>query len=437
MKIVSFSTEDISGGAAKAAYRLHSALRERGHNSRMVALNKRSEDDDIYQVPPPPSPLRHALSKRLKERIPGLGGKTPVANYTFNFDFEPDINQQELFSALAAQVDIICLHWIADLLNARLIRQLYDHFRCPVVWVMADQDPMTGGCHYSFDCDGFTKQCGRCPQLDSGDPDDYSHKTWERKQQYLSSIPICFVAPTSWGMKRIRQSSLFGDHRVELIPYPVDMTIFRPLDQSVAREVLQLPRDKKILFFGATYLEDRRKGMKQLIEALAILAELIEAEGKLKREDVFLLVAGLNAKSLMPQLPFAGRYAGHFNDDLTLALAYQVADVFVCPSIEDAGPMMIPEAMMCGAPVVAFDSTGAPDLVETMKTGYLAKAADARDFARGIYALLLMESLSPMRKEVALAAAKSHAPSSVADRHIKLYQSLRAAGVTPRASASG
>jgi len=437
MNIVSFSTEDISGGAAKAAYRLHSALRGLGHNSRMVALNKRSEDDDVYQVPPPPSPLRHALSKRLKERIPGLGGKMPVANYTFNFDFEPDINQQELFSTLGAQVDIICLHWIADLLNARLIRQLYDHYRCPVVWVMADQDPMTGGCHYSFGCEGFTKQCGHCPQLDSSDTDDYSHKTWSRKQQYLSGIPICFIAPTSWGMKRIRQSSLFQDHRVELIPYPVDMAVFRPLDQSMAREVLQLPPDKKILFFGATYLEDRRKGMKQLIEALAILVELIEAGDKIKREDVFLLVAGLNAKSLMPQLPFAGKHAGHFNDDLTLALAYQAADAFVCPSIEDAGPMMIPEAMMCGAPVVAFDSTGAPDLVETMRTGYLAVAADAQDFARGIYALLTMESLAPMRKEAALAAARSHTPSAAADRHIELYQSLRAAGPAPRASASG
>jgi len=425
MNIVSFSTEDISGGAAKAAYRLHSALRGLGHNSRMVALNKKSEDDDVYQVPPPPSPLRQALSKRLKERIPGLGGKTPVANYTFNFDFDPDINQPELFSTLAARVDIICLHWIAELLNARLIRQLYDHYQCPVVWVMADQDPMTGGCHYSFGCDGFTKQCGRCPQLDSSDPDDYSHKTWSRKQQYLSGIPICFVAPTSWGMKRIRQSSLFGDHRVELIPYPVDMAVFRPLDQHVAREVLQLPPNKKILFFGATYLEDRRKGMKQLIEALAILGELMEADGQLKHEDIFLLVAGLNAKSLMAQLPFAHKYAGHFNDELTLALAYQAADVFVCPSIEDAGPMMIPEAMMCGAPVVAFVSTGAPDLVETMKTGYLATAADPRDFARGIYTLLTMKSLAEMRKEAALAAAKSHTPSSVADRHIKLYQSLR------------
>jgi glycosyltransferase involved in cell wall biosynthesis len=225
-------------------------------------------------------------------------------------------------------------------------------------------------------------------------------------------------------MKRVRQSSLFRDHRVELIPYPIDTTIFRPFNQRTARDLMQIPEDRKILFFGATYLEDRRKGMKQLIEAMAKLAVLIEAGTKIKRDDVFLLIAGLNGKALLEQLPFAGKYVGHLNDDITLALAYQAADVFVCPSIEDAGPLMIPEAMLCGAPVVAFDAGGAPDLLETMKTGYLARLADPEDLAKGIYALLMTESLTEMRTAAHEAALKSHAPSTIANLHTELYRSL-------------
>jgi glycosyltransferase involved in cell wall biosynthesis len=376
--------------------------------------------------------------KRLKERVPILGEKTPRANYTYNFDLEPDINQRTLFTILPGPpdcVDIICLHWVSGLLNAQLIRKLYDHFRRPIVWTLADQDPLTGGCHYSFGCEGFTKECGCCPQLDSNDPNDHSHQTWLRRRRRLSGAPICFVAPTGWVMNRVRRSSLFGDHRVELIPYPIDTSVFRPFDQRAARDLLRLPLDKKILFFGATYLEDRRKGMKQLIEALNKLADLIEsvpgavatgleAEDRIKRDDLFLLVAGLNGKWLMSQLPFAGKYVGHFNDDLTLALAYQSADVFVCPSIEDAGPMMIPEAMLCGTPVAAFDCTGAPDLVKTMKTGYLASNADASDLARGIYALLTSDSQQAVRGAAREAAAKAHDPVSVTARHAELYQSL-------------
>lgn len=424
MNIAHFSTDDISGGAAKAAYRLHSALRELGHSSLMVVRDKKSEDGDVYQVPPPTSPLRHAILKRLKERVPILGEKTPRATYTYNFDLEPDINQRMLFNILPGSVDIIGLHWVSGLLNTRLIRQIYDHYQCPIVWTLADQDPLTGGCHYSFGCEGFTKECGCCPQLDSKDPNDHSHQTWRRRRRYLSDLPICFVAPTGWVMKRVQQSSLFGDHRVELIPYPIDTSVFRPFDQRAARDLLGLPFDKKILFFGATYLEDRRKGMKQLIEALNTLAELIDAEDKIRRDEIFLLVAGLNGNRLMPQLPFAGKHAGRFNDDITLALAYQAADVFVCPSIEDAGPLMIPEAMLCGTPVVAFDGTGAPDLVKTAKTGYLAANADARDLARGIYELLTADSLEAMRNAACEAAAKVHSPAFAAARHADLYQSL-------------
>jgi glycosyltransferase involved in cell wall biosynthesis len=441
MNIAHYSTGDITGGAAKAAYRLHSALRERGLRSWMVVRNKRSDDEDVYQVPDPPSPLRHAIWKRVKER---LGEKTPRANYTFNFEQEPDIDQEMLFTISqskgksggridrlpeatpARPMDIICLHWVSRLLNARLVRELYNRYQRPIVWILADQDPLTGGCHYSFGCEGYTKECGCCPQLNSEDLNDHSRQTWRRRRELLSGVPICFVAPTGWVLNRVRQSSLFREHRVDLIPYPIDTSVFRPFDRGAARDLLHLPQDKKILFFGATYLEDKRKGMAQLLESFKCLAELVEAENKLRREDVFLLLAGLNSGHLMAQLPFAGRYAGHFNDDLTLALAYQAADVFVCPSLEDAGPMMIPEAMLCGAPVAAFDGTGAPDLVETARTGYLAANGDPRDLARGMYALLTSDSPETIRQAAHAAATRAHAPTTAAARHAELYKALLA-----------
>jgi glycosyltransferase involved in cell wall biosynthesis len=85
---------------------------------------------------------------------------------------------------------------------------------------------------------------------------------------------------------------------------------------------------------------------------------------------------------------------------------------------------MIPEAMSCGTPVAAFDAGGAPDIIETMKNGYLAKLADPRDLAMGIYALLTAESAPAMRRAAREAALKSHEPSIAARRHTELYRSL-------------
>jgi glycosyltransferase involved in cell wall biosynthesis len=425
MNILHFSTDDITGGAALAAYRLHSALRDAGHLSQMIVRRKKSDDDHVIQIPPPPPRPWRSRFDRLRQHLPVLRQPEMVANYTFNFDLEPQIDRRSLFGGLARLPDIICLHWVTELLNARLIRELFDYYQCPVVWVMADQEPMTGGCHYSFGCDGFKNECGCCPQLESINKNDYTHLTWKRKKQYLSKIPICFIAPTGWGVDRIKQSSLFYHHRVELIPYPVDTTVFRPIDQQIARNLLHLPPDKKVIFFGATYLEDRRKGMKQLVEALDKLIELVDKSDEIRSEDIFLLAAGLNGRDLLAKLPFAGKYAGHFNDQLTLALAYQAADIFLCPSIEEAGPMMIPEAMLCATPVVAFNTGGAPDLIQTMKNGYLAKLGDAADLACGVYRLLTSNSLSEMRVAAHDAANRAHKPAVIAQKHVDLYLSLK------------
>ncbi len=427
MNILHYSTEDVTGGAAKAAYRLHKALRDAGHESLMVVRNKKSDDPFVLQTaPPPPRPWASRVD-RVRQRVPGLRRPPLVASYTFNFDVEPPLDPKSLFAAPADEVDIICLHWITGLLDVKMIRRLVDHYRCPVVWVLADIEPITGGCHYSFDCNGYANQCGCCPQLNSDDPQDRSHQLWLRKRELLSALPICFVAQSSWVEQRIRRSSLFAGHRVERIPLAVDARTFRPFDKSVARDLLHLPPDKKIVFFGAHYLTDPRKGMPLLMDALHLLKAQIESESKIAPDDVFLLIAGLNARQALQsttELPFASKFAGHLDGDVLMALAYQAADIFVCPSVEDAGPMMVAEAMLCGLPVVAFDTGSAHDLIEHRQNGYLAALSDSADLAQGLNALLTAEAPAVMRAVAHRAGLAAHAPAVVVERHLTLYRSL-------------
>lgn len=432
MRILHFSTDDITGGAAKAAHRLHAALRQAGHESRMAVRTKRSDDGDVEQLPPPPPRPIASRLERLQRRMPGSRARELKASYTFNFDQPPPMDWDRfLANQRREQADVLCLHWINGLLDARTIRRLHDHFQRPIVWIPADQEPVTGGCHYSFGCDGFTKQCGCCPQLASDDPRDHSNVVWNRKRRHLAGTQLAFIAPTGWIETRLRESSLFRDRRVTKIPYAIDADLFRPYDSRVARDLLRLPFDRKIVFFGATYLEDRRKGMPLLIEAFERLAAACDAtsdtDGKLKRDDLFLLVAGLNGNDLLKRLPFDGKYVGLLQDDLTLALAYQAADLFVCPSVEDAGPMMIPEAMLCGTPPVAFNAGGAADLIRTLESGWLAEAGNPEDLARGMRALLAADDLPSIRAAARETALRAHAPASVAKRYLEFFEELIAA----------
>lgn len=96
--------------------------------------------------------------------------------------------------------------------------------------------------------------------------------------------------------------------------------------------------------------------------------------------------------------------------------------------------MMIPEAMLCGTPVVAFNTGGAPDLIETMKTGYLAAYKDSTGLAKGIYTLLAANDLPAIRVAAREVAVRKHSQSAVAGRHLELYSSLLNSGQAVRDS---
>lgn len=407
-EISHFSTSDVRGGAAQAAWRLHRALLDRGASSTLYVRERSMALDHVVQAAPR---VENPLVSRLG-RVWRRADPTPT--YTFNLDQSLRIDLAELKRRVSRE-GVMVLHWVDRFLNVGAIAELAAHAGGPLVWVIHDLEPLTGGCHYSFGCDGYQRECGACPQLRSTVRGDLSHRIWRRKQQALSTRPICFVAPTSWGEARVRESSLFRNHRVARIPLPIDGDLYRPYPRQVAREVLHLPPDRRLLLCGASYLEDRRKGIPELISALRRLDER-------ERAGLLLLVVGLNGQLVLRDLPIESRYLGEVADPLLMALVYQAADLFLCPSLADSGPMMIPEAMLCGTPVVAFEMGGAPDLIEHGVNGYLARLGDVGDLAAGIRLVLAADRVA--MGTAARQRAEIHRPDLVARQHLKLYAEL-------------
>ena len=63
------------------------------------------------------------------------------------------------------------------------------------------------------------------------------------------------------------------------------------------------------------------------------------------------------------------------------------------PSVLDAGPMMINQALSCGLPVVSFEMGVALDVLKNAGTGYCAKLGDYEDFANGIHFIYSLNEL--------------------------------------------
>ena len=415
MRILHFSSSDLSGGAAKAGYRLHDSLRRAGHESAMLVRERISDDPDVEAVRPVSRPV--AAWQTMRRHLPVVGGALARPAYTYDRDLIPDLRTNVLFERAAA-ADALTLHWTAGLLTVSLIARLATRSGRPLVWTLLDQGPVTGGCHYSFGCERYTTHCGSCPQLRVPFRFDHSHVVFERKRRQLASLPITFVAPTSQVETWLRKSALFSAHRIERIPLALDSSRYTPERRERARAALGYPADALVVFVAATHLDDPRKGTPHLLEALRLLA------GRPLAERVHLLVAGAESDRLLEGAPFPGRALGLVADEDALADAYAAADVFACASVEDAGPMMIPEAMLCGTPVAAFAMGGAPDIVQEDVTGALAAVGDAPAFAGAIERVLEYREPPAMRAAARADSLTLHDSGKVAAAYAELYRSL-------------
>jgi glycosyltransferase involved in cell wall biosynthesis len=383
LRVLHLATSDLDGGAARGGYRTHSALRRVGIDSHMLVRRKLSIDPTVREVAPVPK--WESRRRRLRARLPLVNPRLPQPTETFNFDLPQDFDARSLF-AFSTHPDVVCVQRITRFLTVGQIRRVYEHYRCALVWVMHDQSAVTGGCAFSYDCDGFTQRCGRCPQLRSTKPDDASRTLWLRKNRELADVPLTFVGQSTDAVGWVKRSSLFSGRDARLVPQPVDADVFRPADQAGARARLGISPDAKVVFVGAAYLKGRRKGAEFAVEAITRLAHMPDAAEI--TDALFVLAVGDGGAELVDAVPFPGKALGLLHDDLALALLFQAADVFLSPSLADSGPMMVTESLLCGRPVVAFDAGVAGDLISSTETGVLVPLADGEGLAVGLLATL-------------------------------------------------
>ena len=100
-------------------------------------------------------------------------------------------------------------------------------------------------------------------------------------------------------------------------------------------------------------------------------------------------------------------------------MLYNSADVFLAPSVAEAFGKTFAEAQACGLPVVCFKETGPEDIVEHLKTGYLAKFKNEGDLLNGLMFCLKM-TLDP--KYISTRSKSLFDINSTAKKYISLYK---------------
>ncbi|MCP3732906.1 glycosyltransferase [Sphingomonas sp. MG17] len=370
MKVVLLSQADAHGGAARAAHRLHTELLANGIDSWMRVGRRMTDDPRVVTSRGKVARAIELVRPRIGEALLRLQKTPNPVQHTLAC-----LPSQLSSSRLVQSADVVNLHWVGQEFMSIGDMAAIDR---PAVWTLHDMWTFCGSEHLSDGLVNVRFTSGYAsdsrPRNHSGiDLDSWTYnrkrKAWTRRQ--------VVVTPSTWLADCARRSALLHNWPVHVIPNPLPVDVFRPLDPATGRAAFRLPTDAPLVLFGALGGADNMiKGADLLWSTLRRLAQL--------RPDCQAVVVGQSRPAVTPEIGMPLHYVGRLADDQSLALLYSAVDVVVISSRIENLPQSGTEAHACGTPVVAFDVAGLPDVVDHRTTGYLAKAYDTEEMAAGV-----------------------------------------------------
>lgn len=419
-KILLLSTEDSVGGAYELMYRMATALYKVSCDTSLVVLRRRHTDlfvKTIYYSAP-----KYTFVQRLIRRVKKLLGlhlpelaATAKGEHVFSYQEEERqqfVSAEQVLRAINFTPDIIFVGLTTGFLNTTEIVRLYRLTNAKIVYVMLDMWPLTGGCHAIRDCQGYMNACANCPATI-----DTCHATTPHAQYLLRQEAYREMRPYILGgsslIKRVWAQSPLRDYTTLLpIPSCIPTNIFNDRCRAFAKQIWDIPKNKFVIFAGSDNAKDPRKGRKYLVEALCHLYN----DDRIKKEDIMVILAGNHnhADEDTRRIPFETKYIDYIRDMRLLALLYQAADVYVMSSLEEGGPMMVPEAMLCGTMVVGFE-TGfleSDDFIQSGINGWRVPLRNSQAMANALFDCM---TLSQTQHNDVVDSARDNAMARMSD----------------------
>lgn len=434
MNILYINTTDKAGGAEKAAYDLFIGSRNRGHQAFLAVGKKTTESPYICEINN--NKYRNPWARywrssqeyfqdqkrlkfaRLASKLANLGELKRWAEWQqghedFNF---PGI--YHLLNDFHYKLDLIHLHNLHggyfDLQSLALISKSY-----PVFLTLHDEWAFTGHCACTFGCERWRIGCGQCPNLSTYPAlkVDGTNYNWNLKSNIFTQSKLYVAAPSKWLLKKAQESFIrpaMLDARV--IPYGIDLEIYRPSAKTDIRQELNLPLDAMILLFIANKTKNNPyKDYRTIEESVRIIAD-----SKMSYKLLFLCIGEHAPDETIG--PATIRYIGYQQDPRRIAKFYQASDVYLHAAKTESFGLVIAEAQACGIPVVATDVGGISEVVENNKSGFLVPASDSRQMALHAIALLNNEQLKKeMGNNAYIIAQRRYSLNRYLDDYINWY----------------
>ncbi len=241
-------------------------------------------------------------------------------------------------------------------------------------------------------------------------------RSWQERRSFRTADHVCavsrFVAETT------RQLLELGNRPIEILPNPVDTSVFRSRPE--------IPEEAGLIVFVGTVCE--KKGIRQLIQAMPAIAQAAP--------EAHLLVVGRDWRDRESGRSFTEYLRGLIPADLQERIVFQgavehdrlwqlLARAAVCvyPSHMEALPVAWLEAMAMGKAVVASNTGPGPEVIEDGVSGLLCNPHHPEAIAEKVIQLLKAPELRRRLGAAARQRAVEHFPVDVlVGRNLDFYR---------------
>ena len=309
------------GGAGNIANLLVQSQRDLGYEARLVTV----ADESISSKPlaDPVQSLAAAIDQFVLAK-PGSELFTVLRNRI-----------SRIADRIEADGAILHLHWLPAAASDALASELSER-ALKTIWTLHDYRPITGGCHYPSQCNGFTSGCNECPQVRSF-ARGLVKESLEQKINSFSEKNITFVSPSYGLFQAAKQSLVAAGHKVELVPNPV-------LRGASKFSEPRLASDAQQYIFVAANVEERRKGLTSTLDWWTAARQSSET----------LLIVGKGSEKFQSETE--GIFAAGSMQPEELVTAYRNSRALVFSSSDDNAPGVLAEAASHGLPIICLDA---------------------------------------------------------------------------------
>lgn len=359
----------------------------------------------------------------------GLGGvlpqdvakQTSYSNHSISsthFSYEHAGFARGWVVEMLTRYDALNIHWATYLLSLAEVDAIASAGK-PLVFTLHDFHYLTGGCHYPAGCDGLTRGCHNCPQVDRdrATPSQIA-RNHAIKRSILARPNVQIAAPSTWLRDWAVAAGLIPASRAHVLRNPYHP----PTDPMLER-----PRDGLRILLIADSLDEERKQMPLALDSLQQFAAAQKHRGndtKITLDVVGRPDAELTAQ--LHQIDLLCQRHGRVSNHTRLSEIFARSDMVLTCSNEDNWPNILVEAGAYGAQPIVGPGHGAEEFVRRYNFGHVAADYSVEAFVDALDKTVAHVSIDTAERALTQIRA-DHEPAQIAAQMETLLTNAEAA----------